>query len=1651
MNPFQDAFISYGRADSLEFATWLNQRLMAAGFTVWFDYEDIPKAVPFQKQIDDGIVKADNFLCIVSPRSINSYNCQLEVQHAIACGKRIIPIIHVEQITYETWRSRHPHSPDDEWATFQAEGKHDYFANMPPILRKLNWLNCRDGIEDREAFVQELLPVMHQNRDYVHRHTELLVQAQEWERNHKQTHFLLTGDRCEQGLTWLKTQLKQSQHPCSPTELQCEFITESLKNANNLMTQVFLAYAHEDKAVMEQVRRSLWREGIVVWVNANASDIQAGEDFQQAIDQGIEQADNLIYLLSPHALASDQCGRELSYAQALHKRIVPILVGEIEATQDPDRWLERHYIDLTNHATENADGGAISKLLRDLETDADYYQTHKELLVKALKWKHQHRNPSILLRGHDLRQAEIWLKTAQTRDCHLPTALHVDFLEESLRQPPASSLDVFISYSRADADFARRLNDNLQIYGKTTWFDQESIAKASGDFVQEIRRGIDVSNNIVFILSPRSVQSPFCQDEVAYAASLNKRFVTILHQDLGEAVLPAALQTVQWLDFTQTGPNRFWEDFNQLVRVLETDREYLQSHTKWLQQAIEWEQQQRSQDLLLRGSEFAIADQWLCTAKTEEKKPVPTELQTAFIQASAQAIDAEKRKEKLYRFVVRSMLGVMTAVACVTVGIGIVASTNRRQAIHNEIKALASIAEAEFALGQSFDAVVTALKAEDRLRHAHWLRHDQALRDRVTTALQQAVYLGRETHRLEGFDRMVNQAKFSPNGEVLVTLDNQYLQLWNADGSPRLNDEGTAQSRLEITGAAGYGYQLAMNDANGEMLVISGDDFGQFIQRWNLAGELLPTLTPDPTWEWLSVSPNGQTLATSDGDRIQLWQPDGTFLTDLPNSSDVGWLHFSDNGQVMLAFDPDSQQVRLWQLAGGTHTAFTVSADLNFQALSPDGTHAIFSNGDELQVYEADGTLLLTLNRSQMPTNATLGQVTFSPDGQTIAASYNFQRVNRDPFVKIWNAQGELQAALDGHDASISTLKFSPDSQYLATASSENTVKLWQVDGTLVDTLLGHADHITRIDFTPDSAILATGSFDATLRLWTVNSDLAKSASSDQSFMDQGQTKLITSITNGPVRLWQVDGSPIATLVENNTGELAGQWSGNGETFVSVASQEEAFYGPVQVWDANGELQATLIEQTTTSEDETNQLITPVVNHAGDRIITLYQTAETFGPVKLWSREGELLATLLEAQPKTLASLDHWQYQSFVRFLGQSSLIVTQPKTADQLGPVQLWDAQGRLLQTLIEPLPLPTNVADETHREYVTHVISDEAGDVIVSLLATPETYGPANLWNSQGEYQATLIERINRHAGQNVWHAVQIDPAGQTVVTAPAFGQTLGPVQLWDTQGNFISTLIDAEPIPPDNFAHLQLTYSPAGNYFVSHLTAADTYGPAQLWNAQGDELGTLMERSPIPETIDNFAVRFLFSEDEQTLVTGAAYGAVQRWQTVDATLLNTMMPQLVSENIWGLALSPDGTLLSVPTDAKTYEIWHVEEGLLKVIRGEGDVSDGVFSADSQMFTTGNYDNRVRLWHRDGNRSVTLGGHNATPLAGFSPDGNVLLSQDEDQAIWHQLAGLTELENLVQMGCERVATHLQHGAGLEESDRTLCQGKLPDINSAK
>ncbi|MDJ0702293.1 MAG: toll/interleukin-1 receptor domain-containing protein [Leptolyngbyaceae cyanobacterium MO_188.B28] len=673
MTGFQDALISYGRADSKAFAAKLHQRLMAEGLEVWFDYEDIPLGVDFQSEINGGIEKAHNVLFIISPSSVNSKYCCKEIEHALKHNKRIIPLLHVEEINQATWRQRNPNGTDQEWEAYKAAGKHVILENMHPEVRKINWVYFREGVDDFEQSFAGLFDIFKRHRGYVHQHTDLLTKALTWEQHRKQSRYLLIGEERQQAENWLKIHFQYDQPPCIPTDLHCEFITESIKHADNRMSQVFLAHAEEDAVLAEQVHRSLIREGITVWTSRR--DIETGEDFQAAINRAIEEADNVVYLLSSSSLQSNYCQHEINYALSLNKRIIPLLARPLDPAQIPESLRDLQYINLTDNV-EAADYQLDeSQLLKILWQDAAYYKKHKILLVKALRWERQGRNPSILLRGHNLQDAEGWLKIAQQRTQHPPTALQDGFIQQSLRQPPATALDVFFAYSEVDSGFARRLNDALQGQGKTTWFAQEDMA-VGANFQQEMSRGVERSNNFLFLLSPSSVKSSTCINALTYAAQLNKRVIAILHRSINPKDLHPKLTPLlcplepigssdqllsgrdtgvfshqmgdfkaHWIDFTQAEPG-FTSQFNQLVRTLDTDREHVQQHTKWLQRALEWQEKDRNEDLLLRCSELIIAESWLQDAEAQAKKPAVTYLQKEFIEAGRAMCDRLQQQEQ---------------------------------------------------------------------------------------------------------------------------------------------------------------------------------------------------------------------------------------------------------------------------------------------------------------------------------------------------------------------------------------------------------------------------------------------------------------------------------------------------------------------------------------------------------------------------------------------------------------------------------------------------------------------------------------------------------------------------------------------------------------------------------------------------------------------------------------------------------------------------------------------------------------------------------------------------------------------------------------------------------------------------------------------
>ncbi|NJO17524.1 MAG: SUMF1/EgtB/PvdO family nonheme iron enzyme [Thioploca sp.] len=461
------------------------------------------------------------------------------------------------------------------------------------------------------------------------------------------------------------------QPPCQATPLIGEFISEARKNAENLMTDIFICYdVDHDKAIRDQVIRALSRYAKTTWTHDR--DIQKGEHYERAIERGIEWADNFVFFISPASVASAYCQQELAHALNYHKRIVPLLIAPTPVSAFPDQLRNLQYIDLTEPADyENK----IHEILNLLKQAQDYYKQHKVLLVRALKWQTENYKSSFLLRGHNLENAKTWLHLSAKREQHSPLELHRQLITASESAKGQLGTEVFLSYSRKNSDFARHLNTSLQEAGKTTWFDQESISSGV-DFEKEIYKGIDGADNFILVVSPDAVESEYCEREVNYASEKNKRFISVLYREAATQTMPEALLVINWIDFEKTP---FEKSFPELIQAIELDRDHAHQHTVLQQRASDWAEHQNSGDFLLNQTACHNAEAWQTQALKENKQPVPTPLQQAFVQESRRAIQkANRRRNMLF-----GLMGVLTLLAVVASGLAYV-KMNEAQRLYQQ-------------------------------------------------------------------------------------------------------------------------------------------------------------------------------------------------------------------------------------------------------------------------------------------------------------------------------------------------------------------------------------------------------------------------------------------------------------------------------------------------------------------------------------------------------------------------------------------------------------------------------------------------------------------------------------------------------------------------------------------------------------------------------------------------------------------------------------------------------------------------------------------------------------------------------------------------------------------------------------------------------
>lgn len=91
---------------------------------------------------------------------------------------------------------------------------------------------------------------------------------------------------------------------------------------------VFISYAADDKEWVSEFFETLRQAGKTAWYDA--LDIRPGDRWQDKIQEALRESDTLILIVSPKTVNSKWVFFELGAAMAGRKRIIPVIMGDVD-------------------------------------------------------------------------------------------------------------------------------------------------------------------------------------------------------------------------------------------------------------------------------------------------------------------------------------------------------------------------------------------------------------------------------------------------------------------------------------------------------------------------------------------------------------------------------------------------------------------------------------------------------------------------------------------------------------------------------------------------------------------------------------------------------------------------------------------------------------------------------------------------------------------------------------------------------------------------------------------------------------------------------------------------------------------------------------------------------------------------------------------------------------------------------------------------------------------------------------------------------------------------------------------------------------------------------------------------------------------------
>jgi WD40 repeat protein len=628
--------------------------------------------------------------------------------------------------------------------------------------------------------------------------------------------------------------------------------------------------------------------------------------------------------------------------------------------------------------------------------------------------------------------------------------------------------DVFISYSRRDSEFVGRLAQGLKDHGKDSWIDVDGI-RAGEVFPAVLRSAIESSDAFVFVISPDSVSSPYCTQEVEHAVGLNKRVLPVVLRSVPDEQVPEGIRERHWIPLADD--DAFEPGMRLLVEALDTDLEWLRRHTRLLVKALEWDAAKRDGSLLLRGNDLEAAETFLGEAAA--KQPEPTALQREYVYASRRA--ASRR--------LRTIAGASGAVALVAIGLLVFALISRHQANVSRDRAdiarvaavSRSVVERQPDLGLLL--AVAAFELDDT----------EETRGTLLEGLQTNPLLFGLLH---GVASGLEAAVFSPDGSKLVTP--------TTDGTGSIVWSTISRRRLAVLDHGNGILQDAAISPSGRWLAVPAiyekPRFESRLQVWDLARSKLVRLIHSPAGGLSSAcfSADGDTLITQGGPRIsgrfgtevvlwdtRTWRPRGDPLLVNPEYSGDGTVAVSADGEL-LAVPRSSGDVRVWssstRKALGTLPATT--APVTALAFAPDASALAIGDGGGGVRFLDPRTAKSKAKPLALSESSALA-IEYSPGGSRVAVG------RRDGRTQIFDLRSgeQLGPPLAANASAINDVSFSADGRLLATAGLDRTGALWRLDGNrAIGTVFrGQKGAITEATYTPDANVVLTAAADGSV------------------------------------------------------------------------------------------------------------------------------------------------------------------------------------------------------------------------------------------------------------------------------------------------------------------------------------------------------------------------------------------------------------------------------------------------------------------------------------------------------------------------------------------------------------------------------------------